>query len=78
MIAHVCDLEPREFIHVRGVDHIYMNHVDQVRQQLSREPWPLPKLWLNPNVKHIGDFTMDDIKLIGYKSHPAIKAEMAV
>ena len=78
MIAHVCDLKPNKFIHVKGVDHIYLNHIEQVKEQLTRTPLPLPTLWLNPKVKNIFDFTMDDIKLINYTSLPAIKADMAV
>lgn len=78
MIAQVTGLGPGEFVHVLGDTHIYKNHFDQVREQLSREPFPLPKLWLNPEIKDIDKFTMDDIKLVDYKYHPAIKAEMAV
>lgn len=78
MIAHVTGLEPDEFTHFLGDTHIYLNHVEQVKEQLSRTEFPLPKLWLNPEVKDIDSFTMDDIKLIDYQSHPAIKAEMAV
>ncbi len=58
--------------------HIYLNHIDQVREQLKREPYKLPKLWLNPEIKHIDEFKLSDIKLIDYKYHPAIKAKMAV
>lgn len=78
MIAQVTDLEPGEFVHSLGDAHIYSNHFDAVKEQLSREPLPSPKLWLNPEVKDIDSFTMDDIKLVGYTSHHAIKAEMAV
>lgn len=78
MIAHVTGLEADEFTHFLGDTHIYLNHIEQVKEQLSRTEFPLPKLWLNPEVKDIDDFTMDDIKLIDYQSHPAIKAEMAV
>jgi len=78
MIAHVCNLKVGEFVHVLGDAHIYLNHVDQVNEQLTREPMPLPTLWLNPNVTDITKFTMDDIQLVGYNSHPAIKAPMAV
>jgi thymidylate synthase len=78
MVAHVTNLEPYEFVHVIGDAHIYHNHFDAVKEQLEREPLPLPKLWLNPEVKDIDSFTMDDIKLEGYESHSAIKADMAV
>ena len=78
MIAQVCDLGVGELIMSIGDAHIYTNHVGQVKEQLTREPFPLPKLWLNPDIKDIDKFTMDDIKLIGYESHPPIKAPMAV
>lgn len=78
MVAHVTGLEAGEFVHVIGDTHIYSNHFDAVREQLTRNPLPLPKLWLNPEVKDIDAFTMDDIKLEGYESHPPIKAKMAV
>jgi thymidylate synthase len=61
-----------------GDTHIYHNHFDQVNEQLSRDPMPLPTLELTPDIKDIEKFTMDDIRLIGYQSHPAIKAQMAV
>ena len=78
MVAQVTGLKPYEFVHSLGDAHIYSNHVTQVKEQISREPKPLPKLWLNPEVKDIDSFTMDDIKLKDYESHPSIKAEMAV
>ena len=78
MIAHVCDLAVGEFVHVLGDAHIYLNHIAQVKEQLKREPLPAPQLWLNPDVRDITKFTMDDIKLIDYQSHGAIKADMAV
>lgn len=78
LIAKVCDLEVGEFVHVLGDAHIYLNHVEQVKEQLKREPLPAPQLWINPDIKDITKFTMDDIKLVGYESHAAIKAEMAV
>lgn len=78
MVAQVTGLVAHEFVHVLGDTHIYLNHIDQVKEQLSRKPYKLPKLWLNPEIKDIDKFTMEDIKLIDYKSHPSIKAEMAV
>lgn len=78
MVAQVTGLKVGEFIHTLGDAHIYHNHFDQVQEQLSREPLPLPKLWLNPEVKDIDAFTIDDIKLVDYQCHPAIAAPMAV
>ena len=78
MIAQVCDLKVGHFIHTTGDAHVYLNHVDQVMEQLSREPMDPPQLWLNPEIKDIDKFTMDDIKLVGYKSHDPIAAPMAV
>jgi len=78
LIAQVCDLSVGEFVHVLGDAHIYLNHVEQVREQLDREPLPAPQLLLNPDVKSIFDFTMSDITLEGYTSHASIRAEMAV
>ena len=78
MIASVTGFNPHEFVHILGDSHIYVNHFDAVKEQVSRKPLPLPKLWLNPEIKDIDDFTMNDIKLIDYQFHPAIKAEMAV
>ena len=78
MVAQVTELEPDEFIFDLGDTHIYHNHFDQVKEQLGREPYLLPKLWLNPEIKDIDQFTIDDIKLIDYQCHPSIKAPMAV
>jgi len=78
LIAQVCDLGVGELIISTGDTHIYKNHVDQVQEQLSREEYPLPALSLNPEIKDIDKFSMDDILLVDYKSHAAIKAEMAV
>lgn len=78
MVAQVTGLKAGEFIHSLGDAHIYHNHFDAVKEQLSRTPLKAPALWLNPNIKNIDGFTMDDIKLEGYESHPPIKAEMAV
>jgi thymidylate synthase len=78
MISQVCGLEAGEFVHVLGDAHIYLNHVEQVKEQLAREPLPLPTLWINPEVKDIFKFTMEDFRLDGYESHASIKAPMAV
>jgi thymidylate synthase len=78
LIAQVCHLEVGEFVHVLGDAHIYLNHVGQVKEQLEREPFPAPQLHLNPNITDITQFTMADIELVGYQSHSAIQAEMAV
>jgi len=78
MIAQVCDLEVGDFVHTLGDAHIYLNHIEQVKEQLSREPLPLPRLELNPDIKNIDDFKFEDIKIVDYKYHPAIKAPIAV
>ena len=78
MIAQVCELKVGEFIWTGGDCHIYQNHVEQVKTQLAREPYPLPTLTLNPNIKDIFDFTFGDISVDNYQSHPAIKAPVAV
>jgi len=78
MIAQVCDLDPGEFIHTFGDVHIYNNHTEQVNLQLSRKPFPLPRMKLNPLVKNIFDFTFEDFTLENYQSYPAIKAPVAV
>lgn len=78
MIAQVCGLGVGEFVHVLGDAHIYLNHVEQVREQLSREPLPAPTLWINPDVRDITTFTMKDFRLDGYTSHGTIKAPMAI
>jgi thymidylate synthase len=78
MIAHVCGYGVGELIVSTGDTHIYQNHIDQVKEQLTRTPYNLPKLWLNPDINDIEKFTMDDIKLIDYQSHGQLKAPMAV
>jgi thymidylate synthase len=78
MIAQVCGLDVGEFVHVLGDAHIYLDHVEQVKEQLTREPLPAPTLWLNPDITDITRFTMADIRLDNYQSHEAIRAKMAV
>lgn len=78
MMAQVCDLEPGEFIHTLGDAHVYTNHLEQVREQLTREPRPLPRMILNSEVKNIFDFKYEDFTLEGYDPHPAIKGVVSV
>lgn len=78
MVAQVCGLEPGEFVHTFGDVHIYNNHLEQVKLQLSRDPFPLPTMKLNPAVKNIFDFNFSDFTLENYQSHPAIKAPVAI
>jgi thymidylate synthase len=78
MVAQVCGLGVGEFVHTLGDAHLYSNHVEQAREQLSREPRPLPRLRLNPAVRDLFAFTYDDIAIEGYEPHPAIRAPVAV
>ncbi|MBR5685279.1 MAG: thymidylate synthase [Muribaculaceae bacterium] len=78
MVAHVTGLEPGEFVHTFGDAHIYRNHFDQIKEQLSREPRPLPRMVLNPEVKSIDDYKYEDFTLEGYDPWPAIKGEVSV
>lgn len=78
MIAQVCGLKAGEFVHTLGNAHIYSNHFDQVKLQLSREPYPLPKMKINPEVKNIDDFKYEDFELVDYQCHPTIKGDVAV
>jgi thymidylate synthase len=78
MVAQVCDLAPGEFVHTFGDVHLYNNHLEQAKLQLSRQPYPLPVMKLNPAVKDIFAFQFEDFTLENYQSHPAIKAPVAV
>ena len=78
MLAHVCGLEVGDFVHTFGDLHIYVNHLEQVKEQLSRKPLPMPKLVLSPQVSEIFDFKFEDIKVVDYEHHARIKAEVAV
>src|SRR5690606_9194195 len=78
MIAQLTGLKPGEFIHTLGDAHIYLNHIEQVKEQLTRKPRKLPTLKLNPSVKDIDDFTFDDFEIVGYNPHPTIKGEVSV
>jgi thymidylate synthase len=78
MVAHVTGLQPGEFIHVLGDAHIYLNHLEQVQLQLTRTPYPLPRVQLNPAVTSLFDFQYEDVQLLDYRCHPPIKAPVAV
>lgn len=78
MIAQVCELEAGDFVHTFGDAHLYLNHLEQVELQLSRKPYPLPMMSLNPAIRSVFDFTYDDFELKNYQCHPAIKAPIAV
>ena len=78
MVARACGLEPAEFIHTLGDAHLYLNHLEQARLQLTREPRPLPRMEINPEVTSIFDYKYEDFRLEGYDPHPAIKAPIAV
>jgi thymidylate synthase len=78
MIAQVCNLEVGEFVHTLGDAHLYSNHIEQTKLQLSREPKPLPQLVLNKNITNIFEFTYEDISIVNYESHAGIKAPIAV
>ena len=78
MVAQVTGLKPGEFIHTLGDAHIYLNHIEQVKLQLTREPFPLPRMEINPSVRDIPDFRFDDFKLTDYVAHPGIKGDISV
>jgi thymidylate synthase len=78
MVAQVCELEAGEFVHTFGDVHLYSNHIEQAREQLTREPFKLPVMRINPDVRSIFEFEYSDFELVGYQAHPHIKAEVAV
>lgn len=78
MIAQVCQLKVGELIQIMGDTHLYLNHLDQARLQITRKPFPLPRMAINPNVRSIFDFNYEDFNLLNYQSHPHIKAEISV
>ncbi|HSZ24604.1 MAG TPA: thymidylate synthase, partial [Cytophagaceae bacterium] len=78
MVAQVCNLQPGDFVHTLGDAHLYSNHVEQAKLQLSRELRPLPTMWINPNVKDIFGFEFEDFRLENYDPHAHIKASVAV
>ena len=78
MVAQVCDLQPGEFVHTFGDLHLYLNHLEQARLQITRQPYPLPHMKINPQVKSIFDFQYEDFELLDYTTHPHIKAEVSV
>lgn len=78
MVAQVCGLEPGDFVYTTGDTHLYLNHIEQAKLQLTREPRPLPKMKINPEVKNIFDFKYEDFELVGYDPHPHIKATVSI
>ena len=78
LIVQVCGLQPGDFIHTSGDAHLYLNHLDQARLQLTRAPRPLPQMMINPEIKSVFDFKYEDFRLEGYDSYPTIKAEISV
>jgi thymidylate synthase len=78
MVAQVCDLAPGDFVHTFGDAHLYLNHLEQVKLQLSREPYPLPQMQLNAEIKDIFGFSINDFTLQNYQAHPHIKAPVAI
>jgi len=78
MVAQVCDLQPGVFVHTLGDAHLYLNHLEQARLQLTRQPYPLPQMRLNPAIRSLEDFEYKDFELVNYQAYPGIKAEISV
>lgn len=78
MVAQVCDLKPKSFVHTFGDAHLYTNHIKQAKEQLTRKPYHLPQIKINPDIKNIFDFKYEDFEIINYQCHPHIKAEVSV
>ena len=78
MVAQVCGLQAGDFIHTFGDAHLYLNHLEQAKEQLGRKPFPSPTMKINPEVKDIFDFVYDDFELVDYQAHPHIKAPVAI
>lgn len=78
MLAQVCDLELGDFVHTMGDAHLYSNHIEQAKLQLERQPYPLPQMKINPDVRDIFNFKIEDFELLNYQAHPHIKGEVAV
>jgi thymidylate synthase len=78
MVAHVCGLKPGDFIHVLGDAHVYKNHIEPLKEQLTRTPYPFPTLKIRRQVTDIDDFKFEDFEIVGYQAHKPIKMEMAV
>ena len=78
MVAQVCNLKPGDFVHTFGDLHLYNNHIEQAHEQLTRQPYPLPQMKINPEVKSIFDYRYEDFELVNYQAHPHIKAEVSV
>ena len=78
MIAQVCNLKPGKFVHTLGDAHLYLNHLDQAKLQLSRKPLKLPKIKINSSIKNLEDFKYEDFEIVNYESHPAISAPISV
>ena len=78
MIAQVCNLKPGKFVHTLGDAHLYLNHLDQAKLQLSRKPLKLPNIKINSSIKNLEDFRYEDFEIVDYESHPAISAPISV